>query len=319
MGVNAASRGGNASFVSPKRSSGGFVFGSPIGKFALPSGSNAPPTGNFSPPFGIYAPPSGSFAPPPGNVAPPPGNVAPPPGNVAPPIGVYAPPNGNVAPPPPLNFPFPGFGGPASNTVSMQSSHLLGSPSASAAQFQSQNFQAPQSAFVHQDAAPLPVQSLEKLSEMLRSKGANPKPWELASAMRPKPVADDFVPGFKRITMFALIEQAKAKAVARRADGGSVPHLQKDVVWPKMTAFNKQAFLKCRAKFYECVLQSLMSGVFSSFKECVVGAARSAAMRKFHLTEELYLELDDKILVEWFTILFGPKHKAQALAALAEI
>ena len=50
-----------------------------------------------------------------------------------------------------------------------------------------------------------------------------------------------------------------------------------------------------------------------------MGSARSAAMRLFQLTEALYLDLDDNIFVDWLTIHFGPKHKAQALLALSEI
>jgi hypothetical protein len=117
--------------------------------------------------------------------------------------------------------------------------------------------------------------------------------------------------------MFALIIQSKAKAAERRRQGENVPHLQKEVVWPKMHTFTREAFVRCRSKYYECVLQSLMAGIFTSFKECVLGAARSAAMREFKLTEELYLDLDDKSFVDWLVIFFGPKHKEQALAALS--
>jgi hypothetical protein len=80
------------------------------------------------------------------------------------------------------------------------------------------------------NSVPLPMPSLEQLSSMLRSKGVNSKPWEIAESIRPKPETDDFVPGFQRITMFALIEQARLKAASRRARGESVTHIQKDVI-----------------------------------------------------------------------------------------
>jgi hypothetical protein len=42
-------------------------------------------------------------------------------------------------------------------------------------------------------------------------------------------------------------------------------------------------------------------------------------MREFKLTEVLFLDLEDKVFVDWLTIFFGPKHKAQALASLSDI
>jgi hypothetical protein len=298
-----AARGGGHDLLSPsKRTSSTFVFGSPIGISAPPFGGNAPPFGGNAPPFGGNAPPFG-------------GN-APPFGGSAPPFGVNAPPfdaNGSAqvpsirVAPPPINF------------SASASAPIVGSASAPAVSNQLQQSFVGPSALLFDNSVPIPFHSLDQLSVLLRTKGANPKPWELASAIRPKLPADDFVPGFKRISMFALIEQAKNKAAARRARGEPVPHVQKDIVWPKMHAFTKQAFVKCRTKYYECVLGSLMSGIFSTFKECVMGSARSAAMRLFQLTEALYLDLEDNIFVDWLTIHFGPKHKAQALLALSEI
>jgi hypothetical protein len=303
--VEIAHGGGNDFVSPPKRTAGSFVFGSPPGIGTAVTGTGAPPFGNVAPPsLGIAAPSSGSFAP----------SF----GRNALPSGEHALPFGGNVPPPGSSALFPGVGAPP-----------LGSNAPPVSQLQSQ-FNSVQSfpvpppppSLLHNSSlssVPLPVPSLENLAVMLRAKGANPKPWELADSIRPKQPDDDFVPGFKRISMFALIEQAQAKAVQRRSRGESVIHVQKDIVWPKMHAFSKQAFLKCRTKFYECILQSLMSGIFSTFKECVLGPARIAAMREFRLTEALYLELDDKVFVDWLSIFFGPKHKAQALATLSDI
>jgi hypothetical protein len=288
--------GGSAVFTPPKRSAQAFVFGSPIEPVAVSFGQGAPSFGANALSLGQSAPSSGNSALPFGSNAPP-GVHAPPLGSSASNPGAGASSFGQSAPPPP-----PPVFGPPGNVLAAAVQPAVQVQVASA---------------VFNSSIPLPIQSIDQLSAMLRSKGVAAKPWDIAESIRPKAPVDNFVPGFKRISMFALIIQSKAKATERRSRGEHVPHLQKEIVWPKMHVFSREAFVRCRAKYYECVLQSLMAGIFTTFKECVLGAARLAAMREFKLTESLYLDLDDKVFVDWLTIYFGPKHKEQALVALA--
>ena len=240
--------------------------------------------------FGGF-PQVGLSAPPFGENAPSLGNFALPFGDVAPSTGLRAPPPGGNAPPPGLGALPLGDSAPPPN-------RLRGPP-------------------CHNDD--LPVHSLAELHALLRSSGVVSKPWEIASALRPKSHEIDFVPGFKRISMYALIEQSKAAAATRRAAGEQMALMNKDISWPKMKAFDKKSFLWARAKFYESVLLSLPSGIFSTFKETLCPSARSACLDVFKLDESDFLALGDKVFLEWCLVRFSPQNKAQALLSLSAV
>ena len=225
-----------------------------------------------------------------GNSAAPPSAV----GTNAPPFGLSAPPAGFAI------QPFSGVGAPPLTADQSQLSAL------------------PMRTFAPQSA--LPLHSLQQLQSMLRATGVVAKPWEIAKAIRPAEAEDSFVPGFKRLSIYSTIELAQAQATERKLKNPAwMPVVTKTIVWPKCRSWDQKSFYWTRAKFYECVLESLDSALFSTFKETLQGAVRLACMDNFQLTEKDFLQLSDKTLLEWCAIEFGPKNKEQALRALGAV
>jgi hypothetical protein len=143
-------------------------------------------------------------------------------------------------------------------------------------------------------------------------------PWVVRAEANPEAAQDPSMPyGFDRINVHAKITKAIADRVAKGAIG--IHENVKKVVWPSWTEFNATGFRECRVRYYECVLSSLKAAIFQDFKDCLEGAARTAACTTFSLTDNQLSDLPDSEFMQWCEIFFGPKSASQALRSLTEI
>jgi len=77
------------------------------------------------------------------------------------------------------------------------------------------------------------------------------KPWELAALSRAPALQDPGMPtGYKRISMHAVIEAAKAERLAQ----GAPQTVVDKVVWPVMDKFDADSYRAIRLKYYESML-----------------------------------------------------------------
>jgi hypothetical protein len=143
-------------------------------------------------------------------------------------------------------------------------------------------------------------------------------PWEVEAANRgPLPVDPDMMPGFNRRSIAKIIQAA---IVARQKNvAAGTPQVLERIKYPTMSNFTGHDYRATRTAFYTATRLSIPSCLFQEFKFCMTDTARSAATRRFGLTDELWLACDDSKLQDWMAILFGPKSKADALKLLKAV
>jgi hypothetical protein len=144
-------------------------------------------------------------------------------------------------------------------------------------------------------------------------------PWEIEALRRPfKPADPDMMPGFKRLSISSIIEKAKQIRLANKESGAPPTHFDK-VIYPQMKHFSVDDYLATRQAYYVAVRKSIPSCLFTDFKFCMSDSCRTAAMRKFSLDDEQWIDIDDAKLQSWFGMHFGPKNKSDAINRLDKI
>jgi hypothetical protein len=146
-------------------------------------------------------------------------------------------------------------------------------------------------------------------------------PWEIEAFSRPaRPQDPDMMPGFKRLSIAAIIAQARAARMASIAQGqATAQQVFKKVDYPEMQAFTEAEYLRVRKEYYIAVQASIPSCNFKDFKFCMTDVCRVSAMRKFSLDYEGWIAKDDDSIQSWFGLFFGPKSREDAEERLEQV
>jgi len=144
-------------------------------------------------------------------------------------------------------------------------------------------------------------------------------PWEIEALQRPpKPQDEGMMPGFSRLSIAAIIDNAKQQRL-QLSSSVSTPQIYEQVVFPEMSAFTEEEFLRVRKEFYAATRKSINSCLFKDFKTCMTDRCRMSAYRKFSLDDNSWIHCPDIKIQHWFSMFFGPKSKAEALARLENV
>ncbi len=169
-----------------------------------------------------------------------------------------------------------------------------------------------------------PEEQISLATSILHSHGlsftvAQQTTWERRAAARALQAVDDpSMPfGFDRIDIHAKIERAIQERTAKGNLGLQMN--AKKVNWPVMAEFDQKSFVECRMKYYECVLSSILGGIFQPWKDCLEIKARVAACATFDMDDVDFFALSDAEFMSDCISYFGPKNASQALQALSLI
>jgi hypothetical protein len=141
--------------------------------------------------------------------------------------------------------------------------------------------------------------------------------WDRRAAARDQVQDPSMPPGFDKIDIHDKIERAIADRTAKGNLG--LQANAKRVAWPTMKLFDQKSFVECRRQYYECVIASLLGGIFQPFKDCLEAEARSGACFTFGMDDNDFTALSDAEFMADCITYFGPKNLSQALTTLDAI